>query len=269
MNKFAFLQERDRVEGINQFSPVKTEWKNGKRSNIVYTTKHCLNAAEEYGHEPFAVVFGIRSTTNSIINKTFTHPSTPYMLQLPSYPWANKCMLLNSTSIKQHIKEEDLNPVVALALFFTQQKQNTRDCARSDNITIRLLYRITSQLSSTNILSLESMPRDYDGVCYESVKHMTQIIDVLKKDTDVAECKKRAIAVLEEGVKFVIEYSKRHKPHQGAPSSSLTAMVLTFTPSASSAAAATSTTSNNNDNDQATTEQAPPSTSNLLIMNLL
>ncbi|KAG2220065.1 hypothetical protein INT45_007309 [Circinella minor] len=143
--------------------------------------------------------------------ETSIRPSTTFPRTLPSYPWAKECILLDEQTVKEHIKDERLNPLVALTIFFTQQKTNIRDCIRNDDMTIQSLYSITKTLSERKMSSLKSLLKESNSLYLESKKYMSQALELLSKDENVVENKKRAATLLQEGIKVVDEYAKRHK----------------------------------------------------------
>ncbi|KAG2220058.1 hypothetical protein INT45_007302 [Circinella minor] len=180
--------------------------------------KYCLNANDEYGCKPISIIFSIKKTTKSIFEKSSIRTSTSFARTLPSYPWAEECILLDADTIKEHINEKPLHPLVALTIFFTQQKQNIRDCLRNDDVTIQNLYVIAKTLYEPKMSSLKSLSKDFNSIYLESRNHMSQALEILSKDNNDVENNKRAATVLQEGIKIVDEYAKRHKTQHGEAS---------------------------------------------------
>lgn len=64
-------------------------------------------------------------------------------------------------------------------------------------------------MSNAQGSTLESVSKDYEKVCAESKNYMKMAIDCMNEKDE--EVKKRASKVLEEGIKVVDSYAKRHK----------------------------------------------------------
>ncbi|KAI7855635.1 hypothetical protein BDC45DRAFT_505519 [Circinella umbellata] len=133
------------------------------------------------------------------------------MLRIPSYPWAEDCFLLNEYSIKQFTHENNLHPLVALTLFLTEQKQTLRDCPRNNDTTIRMLYRIAMNASDTQGSAMSELLNDYNDVCKESAMYLNEVTEAMKKDEFDQELRKRIIERVDEGLKVIQAYSKKHK----------------------------------------------------------
>ena len=226
-------------------------------SFVLRLNEYCLNANDEYGRKPVSIVFSIKNTTKTIFKESSIRTSTSFARTLPSYPWAKECILLDADTIKEHINEKPLHPLVALTIFFTQQKQNIRDCIRNDDVTIQNLYAIAKNLYETKISSLNLLSKDFNSVYLESRNHMSQALELLKDNNNI-ENNKRAVTVLQEGIKIVDEYAKRHKSQHGEASS----------PSSSSSSPSPSpttsvTTSNTSPLQQQQQQQQPSQSQNI------
>ncbi|KAG2222407.1 hypothetical protein INT45_009419, partial [Circinella minor] len=251
-------------EAVDEYSPDRTEWKTGKRPDVVYTakkskklppivveiqngvdepficrlTQYCLNATAEHYWKPIAVVFCIRSTSNRVLSNAHASKKNQFMLRVPSYPWAKDCFLLNGYSIKQFIHENNLHPLVALTLFPTEQKQTLRDCPRNNDTTIQMLYRIAMNASDTQGSALSELSNDYNDVCKESTMYLNEVLEAMKKEEFDQELRKRLIDRVDEGLKVIQAYSKKHKSGNSKSPASVTASSSTAPSSTASSVTA-------------------------------
>ncbi|KAI9262232.1 hypothetical protein BDA99DRAFT_71157 [Phascolomyces articulosus] len=113
---------------IDKYFSAKSEWKSGKRSDMVFITRqqslpaiiveiqnavnnsfvlklneYCLNANDEYGRKPVSIVFSIKNTTKTILKESPIQTSTFFARTLLSFPWTEECILLDAYTTKEHI----------------------------------------------------------------------------------------------------------------------------------------------------------------------
>ncbi|KAI9268296.1 hypothetical protein BDA99DRAFT_505436 [Phascolomyces articulosus] len=81
-------------------------------SFVLRLNKYCLNADDEYGCKPVFIVFSIKNTTKTILKESSIRTSTFFAYTLLSFPWAEECILLDADTIKEHINEKPLHPLV-------------------------------------------------------------------------------------------------------------------------------------------------------------
>ncbi|KAI9259493.1 hypothetical protein BDA99DRAFT_582755 [Phascolomyces articulosus] len=66
-----------------------------------------MNATTEFHKKPTAVVFGIKSTSKEVMSNVLASKVHPFMLRVPSYPWAIDCLLLSDNTIQQFTQENN------------------------------------------------------------------------------------------------------------------------------------------------------------------
>ncbi|KAI9321706.1 hypothetical protein BX666DRAFT_1811613, partial [Dichotomocladium elegans] len=162
------------AEAKDAYSAWPSEWPNFVRSDVLYfpnssalakklppvlievqcaagmpfyrrLIKYCLSAEKQYSLMPVIVTFVIHSTSSELLEMASGHEQMPYILELPCQGWARSCFLLTASSIRPHLADETLNPLVALAHFLCEQKLSLGSITRQDDPTIQMLYRIAQE----------------------------------------------------------------------------------------------------------------------------
>lgn len=80
------------------------------------------------------------------MSKTTKDRKHKFLLKIPSFPWAKKCVFLNTYSIQDHLDTIPLHPLVALGAFLTAQKVSILDHTQQDDTTIQQLYGISKHV---------------------------------------------------------------------------------------------------------------------------
>jgi hypothetical protein len=88
------------------------------------------------------VVFGIASVTLSSQSKS-VDSEFPFARQIPSLGWAERCLLLTSSTLQMNQQENTLHPLRAIGFFLCSQSLSisTLDYGKND-FFVRLLYSI-------------------------------------------------------------------------------------------------------------------------------
>ncbi|KAI7890660.1 uncharacterized protein EV154DRAFT_387163, partial [Mucor mucedo] len=126
----------------DSYSVAPTEWADGSRSDMVYASKifppilievqyhvdqefmfrllkYCSNVYFRYKEQPVVLVIVTKSISSSEFKNEFDLHADGLLLEAVSKFWAKRCYLLTSDAVYNHFDKANLNPMAALAYFFT------------------------------------------------------------------------------------------------------------------------------------------------------
>ncbi|KAI8095965.1 hypothetical protein BDF21DRAFT_448096 [Thamnidium elegans] len=167
-----WLENKKGPNAVDEYSPQPTDWANATKSDVLYASdntnsfppilievqynvddnflhrlvQYCEEANKQYSTEPVVLVFVINKIRDSVMSKTTKDRKQKFLLKLPSYPWAKKCLFLNDYSIHDHLNTISLHPLVALGAFLTAQKVSILDHDQRDGSIIQQLYGISKHV---------------------------------------------------------------------------------------------------------------------------
>jgi hypothetical protein len=229
---------------VNQYLPHPTEWPDAKRSGVLYAAEnvnifppllvevqniaddkflhrvvqYCEEANKQYDAVPLVLIIVINKTKDDIMRKTTKGARLPFLFKLPSFPWAKKCFILNSDSIRDHLISTPLPPLVALGAFFTAQKPSILNHDQQHDPIIQQLYNISKHVFE-NVATHKTVVNDLLYLCDNSQSKFQEGIKVLE-DLPDTNMKKRAIDCLNDGLEIIKFYRIKYMASQ-SPSPSL------------------------------------------------
>lgn len=138
---------------------------------------YCLSVKKAHKMAPILLIICVSHVSGRELELKFNNNDAfPFMKQMKCDIWAQKCLMLSSDSIDAHLKEPDLNPMVALGIFFTRQKRSLMGLRERKDPTIQLLYGIAQE--------------KLEGYCYaedEKIEVILDIVDQIKWSLPIVE----------------------------------------------------------------------------------
>ncbi|KAJ8662650.1 hypothetical protein O0I10_001614 [Lichtheimia ornata] len=222
-----------------------TEWPNGMKSDILYATddskamppvlvevqhvvddkfmhrvvRNCEEIISRYDVAPTVLIIAVSECRLQVLKRITAYKSKPFFFKLPSYPWANQCLILSKESISSHVNEPTLDPIVALGSFFVDQKQSLADQVHRRDPTIQQLYELAKHICRNQITAESSSSSHLLRVIMDVESHFRKAIDVLNEDVADGSAK-RTIDCLEEGMTVLRDCKRQHMSNRRSPSSS-------------------------------------------------
>ncbi|KAI8990862.1 hypothetical protein BDF20DRAFT_830954 [Mycotypha africana] len=103
--------------------------------------RYCLDIFEETTIVPILVVFNVKGFSGTqFLKETFTKADDQCFYTLYCHPWAKSVYIYNADSIAKHMSTP-LQPIIALANFFTQQQRHLMTLDEFNDPTLHTIYR--------------------------------------------------------------------------------------------------------------------------------
>lgn len=107
---------------------------------------YCLSVKRVYKTPPILLIICVNQISPQALKSTFVqHDAFPFMKEIKCDLWAKECLMLSNDSIHEHTNKPKLNPLVALTIFFTRQKQSLIGLREREDPNIQLLYTIAKE----------------------------------------------------------------------------------------------------------------------------
>ncbi|KAI8374510.1 uncharacterized protein BYT42DRAFT_535691 [Radiomyces spectabilis] len=171
-----------------------TEWKNGMRSDVLYTPRlalqttlppilvevqkklseafirriilYCLNITNLYPNHPLPVVliFCIdKCAPRNLLAKFQPCEEKPCLKYFPSAEWADKCYLVSNEAPNDD--SPVLSPLHALSLFFSQQQPSLHSHSHPEDPTVKKLYELIKALCEEDETYEDNFRKTINDVC--------------------------------------------------------------------------------------------------------
>ncbi|KAI7852818.1 hypothetical protein BDC45DRAFT_178996 [Circinella umbellata] len=163
---------------------------------------YCEEVNKKYGSVPVVLVVTINKTRDSVMRKTRKNKGHGFLFQLPSFPWAKKCLILNNDSIRDHITSTPLSPLVALGAFLIAQKQSILDHDQRHDPTIRQFYTISQNAFENVVIDENTTVVDLLCICENTQSKFQDAIEALE-DLPNNSSKKRAMDSMNDGLEII------------------------------------------------------------------
>ncbi|KAI8083245.1 uncharacterized protein B0P05DRAFT_536668 [Gilbertella persicaria] len=173
--------------------------------------KYSLSVWEQYSVSPIVIAICVHYTSNELLEMSSVSDRISFMKELPSHGWAKSCLLINKESILNFEDETPLEPVVALAHFFVEQKTSLLHIKRHDDATVQLLYSIAKRIFEGELDADKDKDDALEEVCNESYNQLAMAKRLLAEDVSDEAARKRTIDCLDSGIKFINDFKKKHK----------------------------------------------------------
>ena len=173
--------------------------------------KYSLSVQKEYSVLPIVIAICVHYTSNELLEMSSVSNCISFMKELPSHGWAKSCFLINKESILNFEDETPLEPVVALAHFFVEQQTSLLHIKRHDDATVKLLYSIAKHIFKGELAADQDKDDALEKVCTESYNQLTVAKRLLAEDVSDDAARKRTIDCLDNGIKFINDFKKKHK----------------------------------------------------------
>lgn len=153
-------------------------------------------------------------TIRSEVRKTTVPSDTfPYLLEYPCTGWANHCFLMDAKSIQNHLQQTPLDPLAAIGLFFTQQKQSLLSIKEGNDETIQLLYRVAKKnfFFETDINSEEHIADELRQIRNQTYAQFNKALQALENDIPDPNTRKRTTQYLKDGLTYLRTHKKKYR----------------------------------------------------------
>ncbi|KAI7894945.1 uncharacterized protein EV154DRAFT_387963, partial [Mucor mucedo] len=158
---------------FKDFPPILIEVQHTANMNFYQRLiKYALSVRDQYSVLPIVIAICVYHTSNELLELSSVSDSIPFMKKLPSYGWAKSCLLINKDSILNFEDETPLEPVVALAHFFVEQKTSLLHIKRNDDATVQLLYSIAKRVFEGELATDKDKDDALEEVCAESYNQL-------------------------------------------------------------------------------------------------
>ena len=249
---------------VDKYKGIPTEWPNLMKSDVVYepfsyknrclppvlieiqhtvdlkcyqrVIQYCLQMIKRYPVLPIVIIIGITNTTQDILEMVVKEdPEVPFAARLPCAGWAQSFYLINAGTIRTHLDTKPLEPTVAIAHFFIEQKLSLISMKRRDDATIQLLFKYAKDIFNGDIGNFNSILDAFDTTCNQFHRQLIKAKQTLTEDINHTKSRKRTAQVLEDGILFVNKMRKKHslsqEPSATSSSSSTTSSTISSTTS--------------------------------------
>jgi hypothetical protein len=194
--------------------------------------QYCEEVNKQYSTEPVVLVFVINKIRDSVMSKTTKDRKQKFLLKLPNYPWAKKCLFLNDYSIHDHLNTMPLHPPVALGAFLTAQKVSILDHDQRDDPIIQQLYGISKHVFEHVAAREKTTVDDLLGLCDNTQSKFQKGKEILE-DLPNNDLKKRAIDCLNDGLNIIKSYKVKYMSDQSSSSTASSPALIPAAPSSS------------------------------------
>ena len=174
---------------------------------------------EEYGVAPVVFVVVVTRIRDTIMRKAIKDTINPFLFKLPCFPWGKKCFFISTESIRDHLAETPLSPLVALGAYFTCQKESILDHDQKHDPTIQMLYRLSQRIFANTVVNENTTVDDILSLCQKSESKIKEGIKALDESTGTSGYK-RAVDCLNDGLEIVKSYRLKYMPSELSPASS-------------------------------------------------
>jgi hypothetical protein len=119
--------------------------------------------------------------------------------------WAEKCQILSSKSMENHLSQTPLNQLVALGHFLGQQKKCILSIDKKHDPTIQLLYKISKEKFENECQVEEEKLDIIKDLCYKAKRQFQRILSSIEKGDSMDEAEKYA----KDGEEFFLQTRKK------------------------------------------------------------
>ncbi|KAG2230814.1 hypothetical protein BDF21DRAFT_468488 [Thamnidium elegans] len=135
--KLALVDVNDERTPSNLYYSAQTEWADGSKSDVLYVPKtEVTNASPPILIEIQNRV--VKGFSSIFFEEQFnTNINCMHLLEMKCKRWAKSCDFISPKSIKDHIKENPMNPLVALAYYMTCQSQCLESLTYNTEVALR------------------------------------------------------------------------------------------------------------------------------------
>lgn len=194
---------------LSSFLPILIEIQNQVDDKFLTRAIHyCTLIYNRYNKLPIIVVFGIANVTLSLQSKA-VDSEFPFARQIPSLGWAERCLLLTSSTLQMNQEENTLHPLRAIGYFLCSQSLSisTLEYGRNDSL-VKLLYSIAhdnlDQLIGEEAEKLEAI----DKICSISEIQLHKIKQCLEKGDEAS--KKKSLSYVEATLEFLQRQKRKY-----------------------------------------------------------
>jgi hypothetical protein len=166
--------------------------------------KYCLSLKEEYGVLPLMLIISIKGFSNEEI-KAKLITNNHYLDSINCDFWAEKCQILSSKSMENHLSQTPLNQLVALGHFLGQQKKCILSIDKKHDPTIQLLYKISKEKFENECQVEEEKLDIIKDLCYKAKRQFQRILSSIEKGDSMDEAEKYA----KDGEEFFLQTRKK------------------------------------------------------------
>ncbi|KAG2211049.1 hypothetical protein INT45_007703, partial [Circinella minor] len=236
---------------VGKYRAVPTDWPNRMKSDVVYepiscrdrelppilleiqhtvdmafylrVNEYCLQMIKQKHVPPIVVAIGINNTVSAVLDMAVKgDEKIPFAIALPCPGWARSFSLINAGTINPHLDTQPLAPLVAIAHFFIEQKTSLISMTRRDDPTIQKLFFYAKEIFGTDIQKYENVVETFNQSCTQMKQQLSKAQQTLVEDVMDINQRKRTAQVLDDGLLFINEISKKHRlnTHQTVASSS-------------------------------------------------
>jgi hypothetical protein len=108
--------------------------------------RYCTYVFDRYNVLPVVLVVVVKGFSSIKFEQQFdTNSNHTHLLEIECKCWAKSCSFISPNSIKEHIKENPMDPLVALAYYMTSQSQRLESLVYNTDPIVQLLYAISSK----------------------------------------------------------------------------------------------------------------------------
>jgi hypothetical protein len=154
--------------------------------------KHCLSMKEECGVLPLMLIISIKGFSNEAIKTKLINIDNHYLDDISCDFWAEKCGILSSKSMENHLSETPLNQLVALGHFLSQQKKCILSIDKKHDPTIQLLYQISKEKFENECQVEEEKLDVIKDLCFKGKRQFQKILSCVEKGDSIDMIEKYA-----------------------------------------------------------------------------
>lgn len=141
------------------------------------------------------------------------------LLKSLCYPWAKKYFFISTESIRNHLTEIPLSPLVALGAYFTSQKTSLLDHSHRHDPTIKKLYDLSQRIFKKVAVDENTTTDNLLTFCRKSESKIQEGIAILEEPIGTSS-KKRLADCLNDAMEIIKYYKIKYAPDESSPASS-------------------------------------------------
>ncbi|KAG1043524.1 hypothetical protein G6F43_011634 [Rhizopus delemar] len=148
---------------LSSFLPILIEIQNQVDDKFLTRAIHyCTLIYNRYNKLPIIVVFGIANVTLSLQSKA-VDSEFPFARQLPNLGWAERCLLLTSSTLQMNQEENTLHPLRAIGYFLCSQSLSisTLEYGRNDSLEMKRQKKKSLSYVEATLEFLQRQKRKY------------------------------------------------------------------------------------------------------------
>lgn len=118
---------------------------------------------------PICIVFAVKGIAlQSLESEMQRNHIQPHLYKVPSLFWADACDVFSPKSIEDYLEGPELNPLVSIESFLSQQGCCIMDVKNKEDSTMQLLYRVSKKKVETQLKPEEDKTLIIEGLCVRS-----------------------------------------------------------------------------------------------------